>query len=137
MRRLVWILAPFLLVLGLIGPAGAAGADPAESERSEVSFARANECNGEPFTMQGTTHVVTKQQEDGSSIQHTTMHAHGVSPEGNEYVVNQTRVTRTTSHDSSFIMHFQVISMGSEPNFVLMVRFDSDKEPTVEVDCRA
>jgi len=125
MRVIVRILAPIFLVLGLIGPAGVATAAPAQSDRFFTFAFDQSFCNGENIVGEGTMHIVSKVQNDGSVLERITVHAKGVGDQGNEYVMNW---TQTRQYDRSNIWttsHARAISKGSAPNQDLNATFNS------------
>ena len=135
MRLVTRILAPLALLLAMFVPAGAASAAPADSERFETIAFDINFCNGEFVVGQADVHTVTKQQKDGSYIFHFNLHGQGTGSQGNEYVMNSTIKTESSSTNYSYDSRFMAISKGSAPNQVISVHYDNGNY-TFQPECR-
>jgi hypothetical protein len=136
MRSLIRILAPLALLLTLLVPVGVSSASPAISEHFETFVFEFNTCNREVVSGVGTIHFVTKEQKDGTFIQHYNLHGEGVGgPQGNEYVFNSNGKFRTSATEFSFDERIRVISKGSAPNQWVRFRL-KDGQSTSETECR-
>lgn len=136
MRFIIRFLAPLALLLAFLAPTGTAVAAPADSERFETLTLHFNDCNGEVVLAEGTVHIVTKVQKDGTFLFHFNLHAKGVGSQGNEYVINWNGKSQSDQNSFSFAQRILAISKGSAPNQVLIFRGDSDGNFTFEADCR-
>lgn len=137
MRTATRILIFLVFLLAMLVPTAGATAAPADNERYETFFIRINGCNGgEVIELEGTVHMVNKQQENGS-FSYTTVHAQGIGDKGNEYVANATFKSRLTSSGSRTVEEtFRLNSKGAAPNDVVVFSIESDGQPTFEPDCR-
>lgn len=139
MRFIIRFLAPLVLLLAMLLPAGGAtaAAVPPTLERFEVIVGGINFCNGESVLAQGTYYAVTKEQKDGTFVSHVNLSAQGIGDQGNEYVLNSNGLAKFDDFGNySFNQRFTAISMGSAPDQVLIVRGDSDGGVTFEPVCR-
>lgn len=139
MRFLSRFFAPIFLLLAMFLPAGGANAAPAQTERTEHVHAMVNDCAGDGVTIQleGTMHVVSKEQKDGSFFANAKIFGKGVSSTGTEYVLNLRSQVRGESLDNfSFEDRTLLISKGSAPNELILFHFDTDTGITVTVECR-
>jgi hypothetical protein len=136
MRTVIRFLTPLALLLAFLAPAGTATAAPADSERFVAFVGSLNTCNGEIVQAEGTMHIVTKVQKDGTFLFRFNLHAQGVGDQGNEYVINWNRTDRSNQNSFSFTDRILVISKGSAPNFAFIFHSDSDGNFTFDEDCR-
>jgi hypothetical protein len=132
---------PFILALGLslIVPTGVALADSVAQDRQETFVIFSDLCNGAQLELQGTLHVVVKDNGDGTSTFIVQVQATGTS-DGNEYVYNQTRksVFVGGSTEIKGDDHTVLVSKGSASNLVGTFHFDFTVSPPVfsfDVDC--
>lgn len=139
MRIINRFLAPIILLIAMFLPVGAADAAPAQTERTESFHFMVNDCAGDGVTiaLEGTFHVVRKDQKDGSFFAHAKIFGKGVSSSGIEYVLNLRGQARGESLDNfSFEDRTLLISKGPAPNELILFHFDSDTGITVTVECR-
>lgn len=137
MRLATRIFAPLVLLLAVLLPAGTATAAPAQSERTEQILAHVNMCTGEFVVLEGTIHIVSKEEPGGTTFFQITTNAQGVGDQGNEYVFNDSFHVRQVSTHLRVDERHRLISKGSAPNQVLIIHLDSDSGSTFEIDCRA
>lgn len=106
-----------------------------------------NPCNGEQFSLEGTTHFLldVRQDRDGGDhfTGHTNSRGNGATASGVRYVVNGTsNVTENSREDGSTsgsVGHFHVNRQGSDvPDFYGSFHFHvtrgADGQPTAEID---
>lgn len=137
MRSTLRLLAPLVLLLAMLLPAGGASAAPAQVERSVQFSGVFSNCNGEAVGVLGTIHLVIKEQKDGSFLSNGKVSGKAVASSGNEYVLNLISQGRGESVDDvSFEDRALLISRGSAPNELIIFRFDPDTGGTIEFECR-
>jgi hypothetical protein len=98
------------------------------NERIPTERVFANPCNGELVDVLGEQHLIVKTTEDGAGGLHisafSSTHGEGVGNQGNIYWFSeqdeqQQNIQGTMDHfEFTFLVHFNVISQGSAPNFV-------------------
>lgn len=137
MRLTNRFLAPSVLLLAMLLPAGSAIADPAIVERAEQTSEVVSNCNGEIFQVRGTVHIVTKEQKDGSFLNNGTFRGTVTSDSGTEYILNVVAKGRGESVDDvSFEQRSLLISKGSAPNELITARFSPETGGSIEFECR-
>lgn len=139
MRLTMRIIAPLVLFSAILLPAGGATAAPAQSTRTDVVTYQLNDCNGDFILAEGTSHSLTKFQEDGTIFVHSQMHVKGVGPTGIKYVLNYNDTYTATPDPENYqtiTARARLISNGSAPNQVVILTYNSVSGPTAETDCR-
>lgn len=135
MRTIIRIFAPVVLFLAMLLPSGGAVAAPAETERQDTFAVYFNTCNGDFVEVTGKFHIVSKQQKDGTFLQHAIIHGQGVGTQG-EYVLNYKTNYRSEFPDFSFQERTALISKGSAPNQVILVHVTEDGLVQFDTECR-
>jgi hypothetical protein len=138
MRLTIRLLAPLVLLLAMLLPAGsatAAPANPTASERFELFTGIFNTCNGESVAVEGTYHNVSKVLKDGTRTFHFNLNAEGVGDQGNEYVFNWNGKGSFSTTEFSVSQRNMAISKGSAPNQAVTVHIDADGSFSIDTDC--
>ena len=134
MRRILRYLAPALLGLALLMPAGLASAAPPRVDRTIDIRQIVNTCNGETVELVGTVHYVIQPNPDGTTTWLVQIHSEGVGDQGNEYVFN---FQRQSVFDASGGFELKgtaravLVSKGSAPNQNVTFIFDFTGETPV------
>lgn len=136
MRLFTRILAPLVLLLALLLPAGPATSAPASVFEQPISANAFNPCNFEQIAFNGTYRVVTIQNENGTFNQFLTISGKGIGNQGNEYIFTYTENTRSTTANFTADRGFHVVSKGSAPNYWLKTRFTDQGVDFGKAECR-
>ena len=129
-----------LAVICVVGAVAApASVDVVRNERFDEIFVDINTCAGETVLLQGFSHLVVRELDDGGIAVHQNLHLTGTGDQGNTYVANtQSSFTATsTSFESTFLS--LLVSRGSAPNQIISVKISSDPDappPSFEPICR-